>query len=326
MTLLITGATGFLGPWICRRMAAEGHEIRVLIRPQSDTARLKGLPVTMVCGDITDPNTLWPAVEGCDWVIHAAADLNYWRQDPALQMKINVDGTRNIARTCRQAGVKRLLHVSSVAAVGIPRNPAQPADETSPFELQSSGLLYHLSKRRAEEAVRSEIALGLNAVIVNPASITSPRRLGGLLHSIRRSPVVPCFSGGNCVVHVADVADGIHAAMVCGTAGDRYILGGENLTFIAMGEKAARAMGLKRRFVAIPPVVTAVASAVLEPWARRRHKAPKFSHMVHYCANRFMFYNSGKARLELHYQPRDFDAILNAALQPEKNGAFQDAA
>jgi dihydroflavonol-4-reductase len=311
MRVLITGGTGFLGSHLCRRMLADGHDVRLLVRSRSHRQD----DVSTVLGDVTAPETLEAAIKDREWVVHAAADLNYWRENPERQMKVNVEGTRNIARACREGGVQRMLHVSSVAAVGIPASSQPPASESFPFNLENSGLVYHLSKRRAEESVLAEVERGLNAVIVNPASVTGPGRLSGLIRNVRRGPVVPCFSGGNCVVHVADVVDGIRAAIACGKTGQRYILGGENLTFRAMAERAARAMNLSRRFVAIPPFVTGCAAAVFEPWGRWRHRPPKFAHMIHYCANRFLYYDSSKARHELQYCPRDFDGILQDALQ-----------
>ncbi len=160
----------------------------------------------------------------------------------------------------------------------------------------------------------AEVSRGLNAVILNPASITGPHRIAGLVKSVRRTPIVPCFAGGNCVVHVEDVVDGVRMALERGKIGQRYILGGENLTFRAMGEKAAKALNLRRRFVAIPRVVTGLAAMVLEPWARLRNRPPKIAYMVHYCANRFQYYDFSKARKALNYAPRDFDAILEEAL------------
>src|SRR4051812_6124420 len=131
MRVLITGGTGFLGSHVSKRIAQCGHEVRLLVRP---TSRLRNGAegATTVPGDVTNPTSLEAAVDGCDWVVHAAADLNYWRQDPDRQMAVNVDGTKNLARACRRNGVKRLVHVSSVAAVGIPTGP-EPANEDFPF-------------------------------------------------------------------------------------------------------------------------------------------------------------------------------------------------
>jgi len=315
MRVLITGATGFLGSRLCPRMIEEGYQVRILCRSTSSPSSLAKLRLEKCLGDVTDMKAVSDAVRGTDYVIHAAANMNYWRQNEGRQMKVNVEGTRNVAVAAREAGVTRLLHVSSVAAVGLPVNPQRPADEDFHFNLEDSGLTYHISKRRAEDNVLAEVTRGLDAVIVNPGSIQGSMRTAGLLQSVRSKPVVPCFSGGNCIVDVKDVVEGIVAALQRGEKGQRYILGGENLTFRMLSEKAARAMDLKRRFVTIPPVITSLAATILEPWARMTNRPPKMSYMIHYCANRFQYFDSGRARRTLGYIPRDVDTILAEYLQ-----------
>jgi len=318
MRVLITGATGFLGSHLCPRMVEDGYQVRILCRATSSPSSLDSLaklPLEKCLGDVTDRKAVAAAVRGCDYVIHAAANMDYWRGGEDWQMKVNVEGTRNVAIAAREAGVARLLHVSSVAAVGLTDDPRRPADEDFHFNLENSRLTYHISKRRAEDNVIAEVTRGLDAVIVNPASVQGSKRTEGLLRSVRSRPVVPCFSGGNCIVDVKDVVEGIVAALRRGERGQRYILGGENLTFRMLSEKAARAMNLKRRFVTIPPVVTGLAAAILEPWARMRNRAPKMSYMIHYCANRFQYFDSGRARRILGYVPRDVDTILAEYLQ-----------
>jgi dihydroflavonol-4-reductase len=161
----------------------------------------------------------------------------------------------------------------------------------------------------------------LDAVIVNPASIQGRTRTIALMNSVRRSPVVLCFSGGNCIVDVEDVVHGIVAALASGERGQRYILGGENLTFRALSEKAANVLDLKRRFVLIPSLATGVAATVLEPWARLRNHPPKMTHLIHYCANRFQYFDSSKARQALGYTPRDVDTILQECLSSASGSA-----
>jgi dihydroflavonol-4-reductase len=233
-------------------------------------------------------------------------------------MRINVDGTRQIVKACRLCGVRRLLHVSSVAAVGIPED-SQPANEEFPFNLERSGLTYHLSKRQAENEVRAGVAQGLDAVIVNPSSLFGPYRSayrgGEMIWKTRRPWVTPYFVGGLCVVHVEDVVMGIVAALKKGRTGERYILGGENLTFRAAAERATAAMHLHRLAVPVPPLLTRLLAAVSEPWSRWRNRRPRFTHMISYCSQRYMFYDSSKARRELGYEPRNFDAILQECLR-----------
>lgn len=309
MKVLITGATGSLGSLLCQKFISAGHSVRALCRPASRLDRLKELCLEIVRGDVTDPASVQRAIAGCEWVVHAAADLNYWRQDDARQMNVNVEGSANVAAACRTEGA-RLLHVSSVAAIGIPMD-SLPADEDFQFNLEGTGLTYHKSKRRAEEKVLHEVCRGLDAVIVNPGSIERAGRAEALIRKVRRTSWLSYFSGGNCIVHPEDVVDGILAALVRGCSGERYILGGENLTFRAQAERVAQRLGLKRHFIRVPPLITWTAASILEPLARLRHSPPKIAYMVHYCANRLQFYDSSKARRELGYDPRDFDAILD---------------
>jgi len=319
MKLLVTGASGFLGSHLCHRMTAEGHEVRALVRPTSDLSRLKGLPLEQITGDVTDPETVRRAVRDGEAVIHAAAAISYWGRDATQQAQVNVEGTRHVAQTCQTEGVKRLVHVSSVAAIGIPKNPERPASEEFPFNLEHSGLNYHLSKRRAEEAVLSEVARGLDGVIVNPATIFGPYGRGyrglEMIEKVRRARIVPYFTGGICVVHVWDVVEGILAALHRGESGQRYILGGENVTYQAVVERAAQAMHLRRHFVPVPPAVTGLAAGILESLGRLRNRRPAITYATHYCASRYHFYDSGKARKVLNYNPRDFDAILEDCLR-----------
>jgi dihydroflavonol-4-reductase len=243
------------------------------------------LRIEKLFGDITDVASVRRAVHGQEWVIHAAANLNFFNRDQIGQMKVNVDGTRYVAQACREEGIKRLLHVSSVAAIGIPTDPAHPADEDFQFNLQHSGLTYHLSKWRAEKAVLAEVEQGLDAIIVNPSSIFGQHmtnyRLADMLKKVRQTWVVPYFTGGLCVVHVRDVVEGILGAMEEGKVGHRYILGGENLTFQDLVERVAKAAGLRRRFVPVPPAATRLAAMLLEPLGRLLNLQPRITYATH---------------------------------------------
>jgi len=316
MKVLITGATGFLGSHLVRRMVGDGHTVRILTRPDSDLTILNGLPVERVIGDVSNFETVKLAVRDQESVIHAAAVVT---GESRRQYRVNVEGTRNVAKVCREEGTARLIHVSSVGAIGIPNDPLRPASERFKFNLDGSGLSYHLAKRQAEEEVMAEIAKGLNAVIVNPSSIKGPYgsyyRGAEIARTVRRMPIVPYFLGGICVVHVDDVVDGIVAAQARGVSGERYILGGENLSFKTLGQRAAKAMNLKRRFTPLPSIVTGLAASVLEPLSRLQSRQPWITYDTHYCASRYQFYDSSKACKELAYAPRAFDAILDECLR-----------
>lgn len=323
MKVLVTGATGFLGPHLCRRMVALGHQIRILCRPTSSLDKLSGLPLEKAIGDVTNVESVRRAMQGYDAVIHAAAHRRGAVPGEEL-IQINAKGTRHVAQAARETGVRRLVHVSSVAAVGISADPAYPAREEFQCNLEHSGLAYQISKRRAEEELLAEVSRGLDAVIVNPSWVFGRHgmeyRGGEMITKVRQSPVVPYLIGGFCAAHVEDVVDGIVAALKRGEKGQRYILGGENVSFRAALERSARAMGLRRRFVLAPRWAVRLAAVVLEPWDLLRGRRPRITRATWRYLNCFQYFDSGKARRALGYAPRDFDAIVADWLAFDRTG------
>jgi dihydroflavonol-4-reductase len=319
MKVLVTGGTGFLGSHLCRALVDEGHTVTVVRRSTSNTAALLDIDVRYELGDITDAVTMSRVVAGHDSVIHAAADISYSAASPRTTIDANVLGTANVARACRAAGVRRLVHVSSIAAIGLSPSRNKPADETCAFNLNHPALIYHISKHLAEEEVLKEVANGLNAVIVNPGWIFGPYgnqyRGADMMRKVRDGRIVPYFTGGLCSVHVRDVVDAIVCALHKGEMGRRYILGGENITFRELAARTAVAMQLKRRFVPVPSFVTAVAAAVLQPLAHWGRRPPWMTYARHYFSSRYAFYDSTRARLDLDFKPRGFDEILAECLR-----------
>lgn len=314
MRILVTGASGFLGGHLCRRFVADGHQVTAFRRATSDLRALSGLAVEHIVGDITNPADVRQAVAGQEVVAHAAAHLTYWGQVRRVQDQVNVEGTRHVVAACASEGIRRLLHVSSVAAVGISSCPDQPADESFAFNLRESPLNYHISKWRAEQVVQAGVENGLDAVIVNPGSMFGPAlgryRGAEMIEKTRRTAFVPYFQGGINVVYVNDVVNGIVAALERGAAGRRYILGGENVTYRRIAEVAAKALGLHPRFVPVPAVASAALARLLEPVGSRTGKRPRVTYDVHYCSRRYQFYDSNRARRELGYAPKDFAQIV----------------
>jgi len=316
--ILVTGATGFLGFHLCERLVSRGDEVTAFHRQQSRTARLEALGIRRVQGELRDLSGLRSAVSGQDAVIHAAADVRYWVLETEEQDQVNVSGTRNIAQACRLEGTRRMLHVSSMSAIGIPPDALHPADETFEFNLQGGPLTYNRSKKRAEEAVFEEVAKGLDAVIVNPASVFGPHgssyRLGEVIRKVARGWIVPYFTGGICTVHVADVVEGMLAALDRGIRGDRYILGGENLSYREIARRSLEAQRMRRPLVPLLPAVTPILAALMAPVGRIRGQPPRFNPANLYTSSRFQYYLSDKARRELGYAPRGFDAIVEECL------------
>ena len=307
MRILVTGATGFLGSHLCRELVRRDYQVTALRRESSNLQHLGELDLEFRTADLTDTGSLGHAVAGQDAVIHAAAEIRY-AADQGLQQRTNVDGTRALAGACREHRVGRLVHVSSVAAIGIPSRGVI-ADETFPFNLEGSGLDYHLSKKRAEESVLEEFRRGLPVVIVNPGSIFGPHgrsfRGGDMIYKVRRSTAVPYFVGGICAVHVGDVVAGILSALERGEAGERYILGGENLTYKDLAQRSAAGFGLRRHFLPVLPVITTAAHLLV----------PGFSYARHFTGSRLQFYSSAKAQHRFGYRPRPFAAILDECLR-----------
>ncbi len=317
MKVLVTGATGFLGSHLCRHLASGGNTVTILRRTTSNVAALAGLDLRHEIGEITDAASVARSTRGQQVVIHAAACLSNRNDARALQYQVNVEGTRNVVEACLKNGVSRLLHVSSVAAIGIPED-ARPANEDFAFNLRESNLHYYISKHEAEHVIARGSAAGLDAVIVNPTGIWGPARSfyrgAAIIEDVRRKRILRYASGGVCVVHVDDVIDGLLAALDRGVRGNRYILGGENIAFRQLMEKVAAAIGVDRRFVRIPNAamnwavqIAKFASAMWDGWLVN-------AYANFYCATRSCYYDSTKARLNLGFQPRGFDAILKDCL------------
>ena len=313
MNALVTGATGFLGSHLCRRLVKDGFKVTALCRPTSDTDGLADLPITIRTGDVTDRPSVEEAAAGNDFVFHAAAHGIYWGRHKNEQNEINIQGTKNVVAACQKTGVKRLVFVSSITAIGIP-NDERPAGEDFPFNLDNSSLNYHISKKRAEEIVLDAVGKGLDAVIVNPSNIWGPHgkryRVADHVEKVRDRRFIPYFTGGICIVHVDDVVDGIMAALHRGKTGERYILGGENLALKKIAQLAARSQNLQPRFVPLPKAVTWLAATVLESVALISRRRPHVTFVTHQLASRFQYYDSSKAKRELDFNARDFETIL----------------
>ena len=313
MNALVTGATGFLGSHLCRRLVKDGFKVTALCRRTSNTDGLTELPITIKTGDVTDRQSVEEAVAGNDFVFHAAAHGIYWGRHKKVQNEINIQGTRNVVAACQKSGVKRLVFVSSITAIGIPDNE-HPVGEDFPFNLERSSLNYHISKKRAEEIVLDAVNKGLDAVIVNPSNIWGPHgkryRVADHVEKVRQRRVIPYFTGGICIVHVDDVVDGIMAALDRGKTGERYILGGDNLPLKKIAQLAARSQNLKPRFVPLPNAVTWLAAAALESVALVSRRRPHVTFVTHKLASRFQYYDSSKAKRDLNFRARDFETIL----------------
>jgi dihydroflavonol-4-reductase len=234
MRAFVTGGTGFVGGAVVRRLLQAGHEVRTLVRPGANTRQLDGLPVERVSGHLNDADSLRRGAAGCDWVFHVAALYSYWGHPWEEFVEVNVEGTRRMMEAAAEAGAKRVVHTSSIATLGIPKD-GSPGTEDTPVTLADMILPYKRSKFLGEEVVRDFARKGLPVVIVNPAAPVGvgdhkPTATGQVIVDFLNGRMPAYVEGGMNIVDVDDVATGHLLAAEKGRIGERYILGGENLS------------------------------------------------------------------------------------------------
>jgi dihydroflavonol-4-reductase len=322
---LVTGATGFVGSAVARALLARGHRVRAMLRANSDRTNLAGLDIAPWRGDLTDPASLERAVDGCDYVMHVAADYRIWVPDPAAMLKANVEGTRALMIAAQAARVKRVVYCSSVAALGLLAD-GSPADEDTKVSEDRVVGIYKKSKYRAEQAVLALVReRGLNAVIVNPAAPIGPRDIkptptGQMIIDAARGKMPAYVETGLCVVHVDDVAEGHMLALERGVSGERYILGGENLYLRDLLALVDTVMGTRRRRLKLAGEVLWPLALACEGLARFG-VAPLVTRDHLRMAAKKMFFSHAKATRELGFRPRPAsEAVADAVAWFQANG------
>ena len=319
MRTLITGATGFVGAAVARRLLKAGHELRALVRKSSDRTNLEGLEIETVVGDLRDPPSLSKAVSGCGALFHVAADYRLWTRNPAELYASNVEGTENLMRAALMEGVDRIVYTSSVATLGLNADRT-PADEDTPVQIDHMIGDYKRSKFLAEEKVRRMVAKeGLPAVIVNPSTPVGPRDVKptptGRIIVDAASGRLPAFvDTGLNVVHVNDVAAGHLLAFDLGDVGERYILGGENMSLETILSRVAEITGGAPPKVRLPHAVVMPVAYVAEAWARAFGGEPLATTDGVRMARKHMYFSSGKAERELGYSHRPADEAIRDAV------------
>jgi dihydroflavonol-4-reductase len=322
--VLVTGATGFVGSAVARVMLNRGLAVRALVRRGSDRANLAGLDVTLCEGDLTDTASLARAVDGCTYLAHVAADYRIYVPNPATMLSANVAGTEALMRAAWAAGVKRVVHCSSVAALGLTAD-GSPADEMTPVSEAKVVGIYKKSKYRAEQAVLALAREGLDVVIVNPAAPIGPRDIkptptGRMILDAAAGRMPAYIETGLCAVHVDDVAEGHALALERGRAGERYILGGENLALQDLLALVDDVTGRRQSRLRLPrqalwPLALAcegLARFGVEPLVTRDHLR---------MAAKTMFFSHAKATADLGFQPRPArEAVADAVAWFRANG------
>jgi len=300
---LVTGSTGFVGSRLCRALLGRGVRVRALHRPSSDLRLIEPLALERVVGDVLRPQTLAPAVDGVRWVFHAAARSDYWRH-PEDVVRTAVEGTRNVLAAARQAGVERVVLTSSVAALGVPRR-GELLTEEHDFNLKPAQFSYGYAKSRAEGEAREACRQGLEVVIVNPSVILGPGDIhlisASLVLEAHRGRAILWTDGGMNIVHIEDVIRGHLLALDRGRSGERYILGGENLTHRQVFETLAEIVGRRKPWLHLPGCLIPPLAAALDLLGRFVELPLNGGQlrMSRHC----LFYDLSKAESELGYRP-----------------------
>jgi len=317
---LVTGGAGFIGSAVVRRLVRSGHRVRVLIRPTSDPRNLRRLPIDIVTGDLTDQPSLERALKGCRFLFHVAADYRLWVPEPERMYENNVRGTEKIMEEALKAGVRKIIYTSSVATLKLNGNGV-PADEKGAASLGDMIGHYKRSKFLAEAAVLDLIETrGLPAVVVSPSMPVGPGDIkptptGRFIANAVAGRMPAYVNTGLNVVHVDDVARGHLLALEHGTIGERYILGGHNMTLKEILIEVASIAGRMPPRVRLPHRLILAAAFFSEAWARCACRGePRVSLDEARMARKRMFFSSGKAERELGYTYRPASEALRDAV------------
>jgi len=320
MLAFVTGATGFVGSHVARVLAEQGADLRLLVRVGSDTRNIDGLNAERVVGDLRDPVSIERGMAGCDTVFHVAADYRLWVRDPEQMYQSNVEGTRTILEAARKNGVRRMIHTSSVATMGFTSN-GHLADEDSPVKLESMIGPYKRSKFMAEQLALKAGGSGMDVVVVNPTTPVGeqdirPTPTGRIVVDFLKKKFPAYVDTGLNLVDVGECARGHATALERGRSGERYILGGENLTLKQILDKLAAITGLPSPKVRVPYVM-ALATGVVDEMVTGRllGREPRATIDAVRMGRKKMFVSSAKAERELGWSPSPVDGALRRAVE-----------
>ena len=320
MTTLVTGASGFVGSAVARALLDAGHRVRALLRPGGDRRNLAGLDIEPCPGDLTDSRSLREAVAGCEYLFHVAADYRLWIPDPAAMYRANVEGSADLIRLATEAGVKKIVYTSSVATLGI-RPDRAPADETTPVELADMIGHYKRSKFLAEREVTRLIERhGSPVTIVNPSTPVGPRDIkptptGRIIVDTLKKNMPAYVDTGLNIAHVDDVAAGHLLALEKGAIGERYILGGQDLSLRRILGVIAELGGVKAPSARIPHNLILPIAWAAERLAGLTGREPLATVDGVRMAKKFMYFSSAKAQQRLGYQSRPARLALADAVE-----------
>jgi dihydroflavonol-4-reductase len=320
MKAFVTGGTGFIGGAVVRKLVEAGHQVRVLVRPKADTRQIEGLPVEKVVGSLEDVENLRRGMEGCDWVFHLAALYSYWGYRWEDFYRVNVEGTRHVLEVAREMDIRRIVHTSSIAALGVNRNRT-PANEDTHTSLEDKIGFYQRSKFLGQQVALEFARQGVPVVIVNPSTPVGvgdykPTPTGQIILDFLNGRMFGYVDTGLNIVDVEDVAQGHLLAAERGRVGECYILGGENLTLKQVLDILAEVSGR-------PPVRLRIPHWVAMAWAYvdvtlaslGLRKVPTATPEKVQLSRRYEWFDCSKAMKELGYSYRPAREALRKAVE-----------
>jgi dihydroflavonol-4-reductase len=320
MKVFLTGATGFVGGHVARSYAAAGAELRLLTRATSRMAGIEGMAAEVVVGDLREPEKLRTAMRGCDALVHVAADYRLWVRDPKEMYAANVDGTRELLRIAREENVAKVVYTSSVATMGF-KADGTIVDESSPVELDEMIGVYKRSKFMGEQEAIAAARAGQHVMILNPttpigAGDAKPTPTGRIVVDFLNRKFLAYVDTGLNLVDVGEVARMHVAALDRGTPGERYILGGENLTLKQILDRMSAITGLPSPKVKVPHAV-AMAFAFFDETitGKLRGKEPRATVEAVRMGRKYMFASSAKAERELGFRVLPVYEALRGAIE-----------
>ena len=319
-TVLVTGASGFVGAAIARRLADSGCRMRTLVRSTSALANLEGLGIELFEGDIRDARAVAAAMEGVRYLFHAAADYRLWALDPSEILDVNERGTRVVMEAALAAGVERIVYTSSVATLK-PNRGGSPSSEQDRLSVENAIGAYKRSKILAEHVVDRMVGeRGLPAVVVHPSTPIGPGDIkptptGRIIVEAAHGRIPAFVDTGLNLVHVDDVADGHVRALQLGGTGERYILGGQDVAFGTMLADIAALMARRAPTIRIPHAAITPVAYAAEMVARLTRREPFVSLDSLRMSKYLMYYSSRKAEQDLGYRARPYRPALEDALR-----------